>query len=83
MKLSLVVNEGVHKGKVIAIPHKQFLIGRDAQCHLRPASNMISKRHCALMIRGDKIFIHLHETAPVVEARPLAAYDSLAAGGGR
>ena len=33
--------------------------------------------------RGDKIFIHLHETAPVVEARPLAAYDSLAAGGGR
>jgi pSer/pThr/pTyr-binding forkhead associated (FHA) protein len=57
MKLSLVVNEGVHKGKIIAIPHKQFLIGRDAQCHLRPASNMISKRHCALMIRGDKVFI--------------------------
>jgi transposase len=33
--------------------------------------------------RGDKILIHLHETPPVVEARPLAAYDSLAAGGGR
>jgi len=57
MKLSLVVNDGVHKGKIIAIPHKQFLIGRDPQCHLRPASNMISKRHCALFIRGDKVFI--------------------------
>lgn len=62
MKLSLVVNEGVHKGKVIAIPHKQFLIGRDAQCHLRPASNMISKRHCALLIRNDKAFVRDFES---------------------
>ena len=32
---------------------------------------------------GDKILIHLRETAPVVEARSLAAYESLAAGGVR
>jgi predicted component of type VI protein secretion system len=57
MKLSLVVNDGVHKGKVIPIPLKQFLIGRDPQCHLRPASPLISKRHCALLIQGDKIFV--------------------------
>jgi len=62
MKLSLVVNEGVHKGKVIPIPHKQFLIGRDPQCHLRPASNMISKRHCALLIRGEKVFVRDFES---------------------
>jgi pSer/pThr/pTyr-binding forkhead associated (FHA) protein len=62
MKLSLVVNKGVHKGKIIAIPHKQFLIGRDAQCHLRPASNMISKRHCVLLIRGDKAFVRDFES---------------------
>jgi len=57
MKLSLVVNHGVHKGKVIPIPLKQFLIGRDPQCHLRPASPLISKRHCALLIQGDKVLI--------------------------
>jgi pSer/pThr/pTyr-binding forkhead associated (FHA) protein len=57
MKLSLVVNHGVHKGKVIPIPLKQFLIGRDPQCHLRPASPLISKRHCALLVQGDKILI--------------------------
>jgi pSer/pThr/pTyr-binding forkhead associated (FHA) protein len=57
MKLSLVVNDGVHKGKVIPIPLKQFLIGRDPQCHLRPASPLISKRHCALVIQGDKIVV--------------------------
>ena len=57
MKLSLVVDDGVHKGKVIPIPLKQFLIGRDAQCHLRPASPLISKRHCALLVQGEKIFV--------------------------
>jgi transposase len=30
---------------------------------------------------GDKILVHLRETAPVVETRPLAAYESLAVGG--
>jgi transposase len=33
--------------------------------------------------RGDKILVHLRETAPVVEARPLAAYESAAFGGSR
>jgi hypothetical protein len=31
--------------------------------------------------RGDKILVHLRETAPVVEARPLAAYEAAAVGG--
>jgi hypothetical protein len=31
--------------------------------------------------RSDKILIHLRETAPVVESRSLAAYESLADGG--
>lgn len=57
MKLSLVVNEGVHKGKTISINLAQFVIGRDPQCQLRPSSPMISKRHCALLIRDDKAFV--------------------------
>jgi transposase len=31
--------------------------------------------------RNDKIVVHLRETAPVVETRPLATYESLAIGG--
>jgi predicted component of type VI protein secretion system len=57
MKLSLEVAEGTHKGKVIPITLTQFLIGRDPQCNLRPASPMISKRHCALLIRGGKVLV--------------------------
>ncbi len=58
MKLSLVVKAaGKQEGKVLPISLSQFVIGRDPQCHLRPASAMISKRHCALIQRDGKAFI--------------------------
>jgi pSer/pThr/pTyr-binding forkhead associated (FHA) protein len=73
MKLSLVVNDGVHKGKVIPIPLKQFLIGRDPQCHLRPASPLISKRHCALMIQGEKVLVRDFDSTngTIVNGKPV------------
>jgi pSer/pThr/pTyr-binding forkhead associated (FHA) protein len=58
MKLSLVVlTPGKMEGKSIPIKITQFLIGRDPQCNLRPASALISKRHCALFMRGDRVFV--------------------------
>jgi pSer/pThr/pTyr-binding forkhead associated (FHA) protein len=58
MKLSLVVlTPGKMEGKSIPIPLPQFLIGRDPQCHLRPASALISKRHCAILTKGDRAFV--------------------------
>jgi predicted component of type VI protein secretion system len=58
MKLSLVVlTPGKGEGKVIPVPLPQFIIGRDPQCHLRPASPVISKRHCALLQRDGRAFL--------------------------
>jgi pSer/pThr/pTyr-binding forkhead associated (FHA) protein len=58
MKLSLVVRTpGPGEGKAIPITLAQFLIGRDPQCHLRPKSEIVSKRHCALLVRGEGAFI--------------------------
>src|SRR5690348_18257906 len=58
MKLSLVVQTpGPNQGKVLEIKLAQFVVGRDPQCHLRPASPMISKRHCAVSQREGKAFI--------------------------
>jgi predicted component of type VI protein secretion system len=58
MKLSLVVlTPGKSEGKVIPVALSQFVIGRDPQCHLRPASAVISKRHCALLVRDGKLFL--------------------------
>ncbi len=58
MKLSLVVlSEGKASGQAIPITLPQFVIGRDPQCQLRPASAVISKRHCALLTKGGKFFL--------------------------
>jgi hypothetical protein len=58
MRLSLVVaTSGKGEGKVIPIRVFPFVIGRDVQCHLRPASPLISKRHCALTVKGDVAFV--------------------------
>jgi len=57
MKVSLVVATGAHEGRVIPITGPQFLIGRDQQCHLRPASQAISKLHCGVLVRDGKVYI--------------------------
>jgi FHA domain len=58
MKVSLlVITPGKMEGKTISISGPQFLIGRDEKCSLRPASPLISKRHCKLEIREDKVFV--------------------------
>jgi len=58
MKLSLIVQtEGKAEGQVIPVTLAQFIIGRDPQCNLRPASALISKRHCALLVRNGEVFL--------------------------
>ena len=58
MKFSLLVlTTGKQEGKLLEIKLPQFLIGRDPQCNLRPASPLISKRHCALIVRDGKAYI--------------------------
>ena len=58
MKLSLVVlSEGKASGQSIPVTLSQFVIGRDPQCNLRPASAIISKRHCAVLQKAGKFFV--------------------------
>src|ERR1044072_5165243 len=58
MKLGLLVmTPGKQEGKLLELKQPQFIIGRAPGCNLRPASPMISKRHCALLVRGEKAFI--------------------------
>ena len=58
MKLSLIVlNPGKTAGQVIPITLAQFVIGRDPQCQLRPNNALISKRHCAILVRDGTVYV--------------------------
>lgn len=58
MKLSLIVlNPGKTAGQVIPITLAQFVIGRDPQCQLRPNNALVSKRHCAILVRDGAVYI--------------------------
>jgi len=57
MKIYLVVAQGVHEGKQIAVTGPEFLIGRDPQCQLRPASPAVSKQHCGIFVSDGKLLL--------------------------
>ena len=58
MKVNLVVTAaGTNKGKAIPIVGAKFLIGRDPNCNLRPASQSVSKQHCAILIRDGEVYV--------------------------
>jgi pSer/pThr/pTyr-binding forkhead associated (FHA) protein len=58
MKLSLVViTAGKMQGKSIPVTVSEFIVGRDPDCHLRPASPLISKKHCAFLSQGTRASI--------------------------
>lgn len=63
MKLSLMVlSAGTAAGKALPITTAQFIIGRDPGCNLRPASAMISKRHCAVIVKNGKVSLRDFES---------------------
>jgi len=58
MKISLMVlSAGNSAGKALPINVPEFVIGRDPQCNLRPASAMISKRHCSVLVKAGQVFV--------------------------
>jgi len=89
MKLSLVVTTaGKAQGQVIPIKLAQFVIGRDPQCNLRPASALISKRHCAVLVKSGQVFVRDFDSTngtfindkPVKGEAPLQNDDELKVG---
>ena len=57
MKVKLKVLKGSGAGKEIKIPTPKCVVGRDEDCHLRPKSDAISRRHCILYVRDGQLQI--------------------------
>jgi predicted component of type VI protein secretion system len=58
MKVYLEAVKGARQGQRIAVPRdRELLVGRSAECHLRPASSAVSKRHCLLRLEAGRLFV--------------------------
>src|SRR6476620_11528042 len=50
LQVDLKVLEGRQQGKLISLNVRQFLIGREQDCHLRPNSDLVSRHHCVFTV---------------------------------
>lgn len=50
LDVELKVLEGRQQGKTIPLNVRQFLIGREQDCHLRPNSDLVSRHHCVFTV---------------------------------
>ena len=55
MKIRLKVLKGSNAGKEVKIPTPECVIGRSSECHLRPKSDAISRRHCAIVVENGNV----------------------------
>ena len=55
MKVELIVITGLARGTAAPIQIGHYLIGRHAECQIRPESSNVSRRHCLLWNDGEKV----------------------------
>lgn len=74
MSVTLIVRGGLHHGRRIPIGVREFLIGRDAGCHLRASSRQVGRRHCTIVTRRAGVFLRdLAEGGTLLNSRRLVA----------
>lgn len=57
MKIRLKVLKGSASGKEVKIPTPECIIGRSSECHLRPKSDAISRRHCSIIVEDGNVIV--------------------------
>lgn len=57
MLIKLRVTSGKNAGREIGVPGERFIIGRGEGCHLQPSSDLVSRRHCEIVVGHDRVFV--------------------------
>ena len=57
MKVQLRIAKGPNKGRLLTLGGREFVIGRAEDCHLRPNSESISRRHCTIHVAESEVSI--------------------------
>lgn len=57
MQVKLKVLSGSHEGKEIGVSSEKFLVGRSESCQLRPKSESVSRKHCIIVLKDNRVLI--------------------------
>lgn len=57
MQVRVKILQGSHAGKEVKIPVPKCIIGRGDECHLRPQSDAISRRHCVIISNDQEVVV--------------------------
>jgi len=57
MQVRLKILQGSNSGKELKIPAPKCVIGRGDDCHLRPQSDAISRRHCVIITTENEVVV--------------------------
>jgi pSer/pThr/pTyr-binding forkhead associated (FHA) protein len=90
MQVKLKVLSGSHEGKEISVSSEKFLVGRSETCQLRPKSESVSRKHCIIVVKDNRVLIQdlrsrngtfvNDQRLPVDKAKVLKAGDELRIG---
>lgn len=53
----LIIFSGKMKGQRLILPDREVIVGRDEDCHMRIASSLISRKHCALKAAANGVWV--------------------------
>lgn len=62
MEIRLKVIGGKNDGKEIPVQTAEFVVGRGETAHLRPASDLVSRKHCTILTQQGKAFLIDHDS---------------------
>ena len=57
MQVKFKLLKGSHAGKEVKLPAPKCLIGRNDDCHLKPQSEAVSRRHCVILTTDAEVMI--------------------------
>jgi pSer/pThr/pTyr-binding forkhead associated (FHA) protein len=87
-KVRLQVVRGPHAGKKIRVRGPAFVIGREADCQLRPNSDLVSRRHAVIELDGGSVTLRdlgsrngtLRNDEPIADPTALCDGDRITVG---
>ena len=53
----LEIQTGKHKGRKVRLKDPEIIVGRDEAAKIRIASKDVSRHHCSIQLRDDKVFV--------------------------